>query len=232
MSSIVPITSSFSSLWMTTSGKFLFWVQVYGSFESSLYVHVRSVSSSALRNVSSTSLPELFYEGCEFVASGYSWFTFGCKPTSPTFSGSWSSVALFSNFLATDPKCTYFCGLTLHKFSVLSCQLISRFTCHLNLDFDYVNNDYIENEIQSSLCQKPSVHLWFHVLCFCNWWTLESLWKWSPYCANGFNISYILFVLCSVVKEEIVDDEAHLPCFNGRVVSWVWTTHDNNVFVY
>lgn len=24
-----------------------------------------------------------------------------------------------------------------------------------------------------------------------------------------------------VVKEEIVDDEAHLPCFNGRVVSWL-----------
>jgi hypothetical protein len=23
------------------------------------------------------------------------------------------------------------------------------------------------------------------------------------------------------VKEEIVDDDAHLPCFNGRVVSWV-----------
>ena len=25
----------------------------------------------------------------------------------------------------------------------------------------------------------------------------------------------------SVVKEEIVDDDAHLPCFNGRVISWV-----------
>lgn len=27
--------------------------------------------------------------------------------------------------------------------------------------------------------------------------------------------------LRSVVKEEIVDDDAHLPCFNGRVISWV-----------
>ena len=27
--------------------------------------------------------------------------------------------------------------------------------------------------------------------------------------------------VCSVVKEELSDDEAHLPCFNGRVVSWV-----------
>jgi len=27
--------------------------------------------------------------------------------------------------------------------------------------------------------------------------------------------------MCSVVKEELSDDEAHLPCFNGRVVSWV-----------
>ena len=25
----------------------------------------------------------------------------------------------------------------------------------------------------------------------------------------------------SVVKEEIIDDDTHLPCFNGRVVSWV-----------
>ena len=28
--------------------------------------------------------------------------------------------------------------------------------------------------------------------------------------------------VCSVVKEEIVDDSAHLPCINGRVVCWVW----------
>lgn len=27
--------------------------------------------------------------------------------------------------------------------------------------------------------------------------------------------------LYSVVKEEISDDNAKLPCFNGRVVSWV-----------
>lgn len=32
---------------------------------------------------------------------------------------------------------------------------------------------------------------------------------------------YKTFFLISVVKEEIVDDDAHLPCFNGRVVSWV-----------
>jgi len=30
----------------------------------------------------------------------------------------------------------------------------------------------------------------------------------------------------SVVKEEIIDDDAHLPCFNGRVVSWVSTWRD------
>ena len=33
-------------------------------------------------------------------------------------------------------------------------------------------------------------------------------------------ISFIHF-LHRVVKEEIVDDDAKLPCFNGRVVSWV-----------
>lgn len=33
-------------------------------------------------------------------------------------------------------------------------------------------------------------------------------------------------VLCHsrVVKEEIVDEDTHLPCFNGRVVSWVSVT--------
>jgi hypothetical protein len=34
-------------------------------------------------------------------------------------------------------------------------------------------------------------------------------------------IVYCIICICSVVKEEIIDDEAHLPCFNGRVVSWV-----------
>nr|CAD7416464.1 unnamed protein product [Timema cristinae]CAD7435140.1 unnamed protein product [Timema monikensis] len=32
-----------------------------------------------------------------------------------------------------------------------------------------------------------------------------------------------------VVKEEIVDDEAHLPCFNGRVVSWLVSADGSNV---
>ena len=34
----------------------------------------------------------------------------------------------------------------------------------------------------------------------------------------------LTFYFClrfSVVKEEIIDDDAHLPCFNGRVISWV-----------
>ena len=35
----------------------------------------------------------------------------------------------------------------------------------------------------------------------------------------------VMFSLLSfrVVKEEIVDEDAKLPCFNGRVVSWVST---------
>lgn len=44
-----------------------------------------------------------------------------------------------------------------------------------------------------------------------------------------FNIGNIIILLnkkqtiiiFSVVKEEIIEDSAHLPCFNGRVVSWV-----------
>ncbi|RZF39828.1 hypothetical protein LSTR_LSTR000476 [Laodelphax striatellus] len=31
-----------------------------------------------------------------------------------------------------------------------------------------------------------------------------------------------------VVKEEIVDDDAHLPCFNGRVVSWLVSAEGSN----
>lgn len=37
-----------------------------------------------------------------------------------------------------------------------------------------------------------------------------------PLCFIHVDFSYF-----SVVKEEIIEDDAHLPCFNGRVVSWV-----------
>uniref|UniRef100_A0A8D8LQ88 Segment polarity protein dishevelled homolog DVL-3 n=2 Tax=Cacopsylla melanoneura TaxID=428564 RepID=A0A8D8LQ88_9HEMI len=32
-----------------------------------------------------------------------------------------------------------------------------------------------------------------------------------------------------VVKEEIIEDDAHLPCFNGRVVSWLVSAEGSNV---
>ncbi|XP_049783955.1 segment polarity protein dishevelled homolog DVL-3 isoform X1 [Schistocerca cancellata] len=32
-----------------------------------------------------------------------------------------------------------------------------------------------------------------------------------------------------VVKEEIIDDDAHLPCFNGRVVSWLVSAEGSNI---
>lgn len=38
------------------------------------------------------------------------------------------------------------------------------------------------------------------------------------------NVCVCLCVLHRVVKEEISDDNAKLPCFNGRVVSWVSET--------
>jgi hypothetical protein len=28
-------------------------------------------------------------------------------------------------------------------------------------------------------------------------------------------------IYLSVVKEEVIDEDAHLPCFNGRVIAWV-----------
>ena len=39
-------------------------------------------------------------------------------------------------------------------------------------------------------------------------------------CTDTFLYQYFSFTF-SVVKEEIVDDDAPLPCFNGRVVSCV-----------
>lgn len=41
------------------------------------------------------------------------------------------------------------------------------------------------------------------------------------HCSSEVICTWKCFVFFSVVKEEIVDDEAKLPYFNGRVVSWV-----------
>ncbi|KAF5906726.1 Segment polarity protein dishevelled DVL-1, partial [Clarias magur] len=38
----------------------------------------------------------------------------------------------------------------------------------------------------------------------------------------------LLFCQCRVVKEEISDDNAKLPCFNGRVVSWLVLTESTH----
>lgn len=52
---------------------------------------------------------------------------------------------------------------------------------------------------------------------------------------NVFNRSNYKFFFKSmdddfgVVKEEIIDDDAHLPCFNGRVVSWLVSAEGSNV---
>lgn len=52
---------------------------------------------------------------------------------------------------------------------------------------------------------------------------------------NVFNRSNYKFFFKSmdddfgVVKEEIVEDDAHLPCFNGRVVSWLVSAEGSNV---
>lgn len=41
------------------------------------------------------------------------------------------------------------------------------------------------------------------------------------YSGETFNRPVVSLCLFRVVKEEISDDNAKLPCFNGRVVSWV-----------
>ena len=43
----------------------------------------------------------------------------------------------------------------------------------------------------------------------------------TPVCGALSLILYILHSSCSVVKEEIADDDAPLPNTNGRVVCWV-----------
>lgn len=40
------------------------------------------------------------------------------------------------------------------------------------------------------------------------------------------------FFPCRVVKEEISDDNAKLPCFNGRVVSWVRSSPQPSVHLH
>jgi len=40
-------------------------------------------------------------------------------------------------------------------------------------------------------------------------------------------VAYLIVILFSVVKEEIVDDQALLPSYNGRVVTWVWIFPQN-----
>lgn len=45
----------------------------------------------------------------------------------------------------------------------------------------------------------------------------ECGWEWD---ASAVTPTFLLS-LGRVVKEEISDDNARLPCFNGRVVSWV-----------
>jgi len=54
---------------------------------------------------------------------------------------------------------------------------------------------------------------------------------------NLFVLNIVLHCLLvvnhfSVVKEEIIDDEALLPSYNGRVVTWVCITSAWNINVY
>lgn len=50
--------------------------------------------------------------------------------------------------------------------------------------------------------------------------------------AKNFLLIYLfiffLFAFFRVVKEEIVEDDSKLPCFNGRVVSWVCAAQRDN----
>lgn len=102
-------------------------------------------------------------------------------------------------------------GWVLWKFAVLPFILIC-FLCSLSLIFKQrapadtnilmkKKNTFFLNNLRKSL----SIVIWcdFKFLIF-------------------FLILFFLLLLFSrVVKEEISDDNAKLPCFNGRVVSWV-----------
>ena len=55
---------------------------------------------------------------------------------------------------------------------------------------------------------------WTMILGECRIYACDA--QWSTYISTFVYVSYF-----RVVKEEIIEDDAHLPCFNGRVVSWV-----------
>lgn len=54
-------------------------------------------------------------------------------------------------------------------------------------------------------------------------------WKIRPVCSDFLSLSVFLCFF-RVVKEEIIDDNAKLPCYNGRVICWVRTeTHTHPI---
>lgn len=65
----------------------------------------------------------------------------------------------------------------------------------------------------SNMFLRSAVLLWGHIH------PSPMLWKQSSLCFLNFSSPFFSF--SRVVKEEISDDSAKLPCFNGRVVSWV-----------
>lgn len=65
-------------------------------------------------------------------------------------------------------------------------------------------------------CQRCGTVKCFHVISCCL--TEVTL---CPPVSQSVSLTLCVVHLHRVVKEEISDDNAKLPCFNGRVVSWV-----------
>lgn len=96
----------------------------------------------------------------------------------------------------------------------------------------------------SDLCVFDPTHLFFHLMALSHlriliysqtlWGSLKLIFLfYTSHTDCGLKIRPCLFwfflcflCFCRVVKEEITDDNAKLPCYNGRVICWVRTeTH-------
>lgn len=87
----------------------------------------------------------------------------------------------------------------------------------------------------SDLCISDPARPFFHLMALSHlpiliysqtlWGSLKLIFLFTVHTSRGWNIRLSVLIcflcFCRVVKEEITDDNAKLPCYNGRVICWV-----------
>lgn len=88
----------------------------------------------------------------------------------------------------------------------------------------------INSALGTSLNQRWSPQLLWSIMASgdithlrCLWMQPHALLPQERFCVGNGSLRQDIVLFYRVVKEEISDDNAKLPCFNGRVVSWVGT---------